>query len=160
MLQQRHLRRFDFGFNTGGLQGVYRGYTGGKPPTSHLLERKLRPTSHPHATPKPLQSLLIGNRLRLQSHPKARRKSRSCAGNGKQEMPKSVSVCRFSRRLRTFPAWCPIREAVGTVPAWRSTALAGGFWGAEGQPTKQKGRPAIGPPPRNPQPIIPQTVQV
>ena len=37
-------------FDTGGIQGAYKGYTGGKAP----------------------KSLLIGKRLRLQSHPEAR----------------------------------------------------------------------------------------
>jgi len=46
--------------NTGGIQGIYRGYTGGKAPAWEVI-----------ATTKPPQGLLIANRFRPRSHSKA-----------------------------------------------------------------------------------------
>src|ERR1039457_6205592 len=73
----------NWAINTGGIQGAYRGYTGGKPMPSHhkaiywaYTRHRLRSTKphqgHTKATPRPHQSHTKATPKPHQSHTKAR----------------------------------------------------------------------------------------
>jgi hypothetical protein len=81
-------------------------------------------------------------------------------GSGRDRMPRTVSICRLCRQLRTLLTGYSPRWGMRIVPAPRVIPLAGCSWRAAGEPTKQEGRPNNEPPFTNPQPRVPQPILV